>query len=350
MRRLSSILLVLATAVASVAGTDPELVCTDADDGAVTLAMENEDGEALGGLYGAPTEEPEALVVFMHGYGHTSESWRHHVTRTVADTGSLAVAIDYRGDERIPSEDGLPSSRGWNVTAGAQDAIDVTRALLDACASIETVIAYGISMGGNSSGLAVAAGATRADGTTPLFDVWFDIEGATNVVETYLGARALAPFNAFAAQAQEDIEAEMGGPIEEVGAEPYLERSVLYRSEEVAGSGVTGIVMVHALDDGLVPYNQSREFAERLRGLGIPVELHTVTTRGQGEQGTTATGYALGLAGVDFVTAGHASEASETHVVNRIAFRRLAEVLGGDAVTCVDAVYDGTDDQADHAC
>lgn len=351
MRRCTLVLLLALAAASLLAADRPPLHCQDDADVAMPLPLRNETSEELGGLYGAPSQEPTSLVVMMHGYGHTSESWRTHVVRTAREDGALTVAIDYRGDERIPSEDpdGLPSSRGWNVSAGAEDAIDVANAFLAACSSVEQVVVYGISMGGNSSGLAVAAGATRADGS-PLFDVWFDIEGVANVVETYLGARALAPLNGFAAAAQADIEAEMGGAIESAGPEPYLQRSILYRAEEVAASGVMGVVMVHGVDDGLVPYNQSRELAVRLRQLGVPVELHTITTKGDGESGTTGTGYVLGPLEQDFVTAGHASEASETHVVNRVAFARLSEVLGGATPSCREVLYDGETEVIDEPC
>ncbi|MDX1658960.1 MAG: alpha/beta fold hydrolase [Nitriliruptorales bacterium] len=350
MRRSSLLLILLLAAGGLLAANRPPVSCHDGADNARPLPLRNEHGERLSGVYAAPTADPSALVVMMHGYGHTSESWIPHVERVAAQDGALAVAIDYRGDIRTKDPQGLDSSRGWNVTAGAEDAIDVAHAFLAACPTIEDVVAYGISMGGNSSGLAIAAGATRADGETPLFDIWFNVEGATNVVETYLGARALAPTNEFAANAQADIEAEMGGPIEATGPEPYLERSILYRAEDVAASGVAGIVMVHGVDDGLVPYNQSREFAQRMRQLGIPVELHTVTTKGDAESGTTATGYVLGALGQDFVTAGHASEASTTHVVNRIAFERLSEILAGADVSCHETVYDGAEPQGTAGC
>ena len=42
--------------------------------------------------------------------------------------------------------------------------------------------------------------------------------------------------------------------------------------------------MVHGVDDGLVPYSQSREMQARLRALGIPTDMITVGTRGRGRQ------------------------------------------------------------------
>jgi hypothetical protein len=53
-----------------------------------------------------------------------------------------------------------------------------------------------------------------------------DVEGVANVIETYTEARAVAPGNAFAGQAQGDIEAETGGTLEQ-NPQPYLDRCVV---------------------------------------------------------------------------------------------------------------------------
>src|SRR5437588_96441 len=101
------------------------------------------------------------------------------------------------------------------VAAALAAAVLLAPAPEQACPFVKTIVAYGISMGGNTSGLAAASHAIRHDGR-PLFDYWWDIEGATNVIETYAGAAALAQTgNTFATQAQQDIEAEMGGPLEQ---------------------------------------------------------------------------------------------------------------------------------------
>lgn len=337
--RLAALVLALAAGSAVAAGPAAPDPCVGS--GPMLAITAPVGDEVASGIVARPSTDPTGIVVFFHGYGHTSESWRVHAERVSSESGVLAVALDYRGDERIPAEDGgLPSSRGWQVQEGAEDGIAIAQQLLASCPSAETVVAYGISMGGNASGLAVAEGATRPDGT-PLFDWWFDVEGATNVTETYHEARAVAlSGNEFAVNAVADIERQMGGTFAEV-PEAYLQRTVVRRADDVVTSGVRGIVMVHGVDDGLVPHNQSREMAAALAGSGVPVEFTTVVRRdAESESGTTATGTVLGGAGWDSPFAGHASEASTTHLVNRIAFARLAEVLAGDEVACTDIVAD----------
>ena len=313
--------------------------CTDKTDDAKPLTLRVSGGDA-NGLYGFPATPPKDLVVFAHGYGHTSQSWAHHIRRTARIHDAAAVAMDYRGLEINPDSngDGLPESRGWNARAGAADLVAAAQHFERLCPSIERITIFGVSMGANMSGLAVANAAEerRSDGS-PLFDYWFDIEGAVNVIETYAGARVLAPANSFAANAQEDIEAEMGGPIEETGPEPYADRAVVTHIDEIQASGVKGVVLVHGVDDGLVPYNQSREMAGLLLGAQVPYDFFTVGRRSpESEKETTATGYAgdplFGQAGQEYMSpfAGHASEKSTTHIIMATAFDRLADLLEDD--------------------
>lgn len=326
-------------AVASPPGGIPpgqaKKLCTDKTDEALPLGLPV-DGESANGLYSFPSSAPEDLVVFAHGYGHTSQSWAHHIRRTAREHGAVAVGMDYRGLKINPdsNNDGLPESRGWNARAGAEDLVAAAQHFERLCPSIDTITIFGVSMGANMSGLAVAnaAEARRSDGS-PLFDYWFDIEGAVNVVETYAGARVLAPVNAFAKNAQEDIEAEMGGPIESK-PEAYADRAVVTHIDEIKASGVKGVVLIHGIDDGLVPYNQSREMSSLLIGAQIPYDFYTVGRRSpQSEKETTATGYAgdpiAGQAGQEYMSpfAGHASEKSTTHIIMVTAFERLASLL-----------------------
>jgi hypothetical protein len=115
------------------------------------------------------------------------------------------------------------------------------------------------------------------------------------------------------------------------------------RADDVAASGVKGVTLVHGADDGLVPYSQSREIQSRLRALGIPVDMITVGTRGEAsEPGTTLTG-SLGAPGYTSPFAGHADEASTTHIVGNTGFDRLSAYLrSGETPHCRDFVVDGT--------
>jgi pimeloyl-ACP methyl ester carboxylesterase len=306
--------------------------CTDQKDQALDLVL-SIDGETATGMYSLPSRPPKALVVMAHGYGHISASWARHMRRVSEKHGVIAVAMDYRGIAISPDSngDGLPESRGWNVMKGAEDSIAAAQLFQRACRSIGTTVMFSVSMGSNTGGLALALSEElrRADGA-PLFDYWVNVEGAVNMIETYLGARVLAPANGTAANAKADIEAETGGTFEQK-PDAYRERAVVTRVDDIKASGVKGVVSIHGLDDGLVPYNQAREIHGLLRGAGIPTHLWTVGRKSpESEKETTITGYPLGAIDPNYRSplAGHASEKSETHIIMVTAFERLAEILG----------------------
>ncbi|HVM35844.1 MAG TPA: alpha/beta fold hydrolase [Actinomycetota bacterium] len=330
--------------------------CTDESNSAPRLVM-NVDGEKAVGHYALPESSPEVLVVFGHGYGHTTFSWIEHMKKT-ADRGFAAVAMNYRGLEVLPDDDrdGLPGSRGWPAKKGAEDLLAATQMFDRSCPSIEKIIIMGVSMGANMAGLALAeAGrgeltkydhAARAYGDDPLFDYWINVEGATNVTETYLEARAVSlSGNKTAVRAVEDIEAEMGGPFES-NADTYRERTVVNRASDVAAAELDGVVMTHALNDGLVPYNQSREMAAALAANRVPSDFYTVTTRDRDSEGTdtTITSYASSEDERYVPLAGHASEKSSKHIVMNVAFDRLWDIASGGQTDGLERVVYGTQD------
>jgi acetyl esterase/lipase len=332
----------LALAVAPAASADTSVACSG-DPSQVQRLDLTVAGEPAWGLYALPASTPKGLVVFFHGYTHTAQSWAEHIARTAAQDGVIAVAMDYRGQIDGPPYPGttLPRSRGWQVSEGAADSIAAAQLFDGSCPSLPTIVAYGVSMGGNASGLAVAEGAKRSTGA-PLFDQWFDVEGAVNVIEIYEAARALSAHgDEFAGNAVADIERETGGTFEQ-RPEAYTTRTVVRRAEDIAASGVKGVTLVQGVDDGLVPYSQSREIQSRLRALGMPVDMFTVATRGESsEPGTTATG-SLGVPGYTSPFAGHADEASTTHIVGNTGFERLSAYLrSGETPHCRDVVVDG---------
>lgn len=328
---LSVVVLAMPMSVAAAANPHPvgrSIGCTDDVDTAERLVLRVE-GEKATGHYALPASKPKGLVVFAHGYGHTSYSWKDHM-RTAAEHGLIAVAMDYRGTEISPDSngDGLPESRGWNVTAGAEDSIAAAQLFESACPTIQDITIFGVSMGGNTAGLVVAEqgarGITDSEGE-PLFDYWFSIEAATNLIETYHESRLAGSISETAVRAQEDIEAETGGSFEEVPDE-YRKRTVIARLGDIQAAGLKGTVLVHGIDDGLVPYNQSREMATGLAISQIPTHYITIGERSEeSEKETTLTGYAGDQLQDDYRSpfAGHASEKSKTHIVMVTSFERL---------------------------
>ncbi|MCW2679499.1 MAG: hypothetical protein JWM62_900 [Frankiales bacterium] len=299
------------------------------------------DGQTAPALVALPRKKPRGIVVFDHGYGHTMESWREHLTRTASRLGVIAIAPNYRG-QLVPPAGKKVSSRGWRVAEGAADSIAYAQHFEKRCRPGGTNVVYGVSMGGNTSGLVVAAQPKRAGGS-PLFDYWVAVEPAVNVSQTYLGASVLAPANEFASNAVADIEEAFGGTIAEV-PDVYAERTVVNRTDDIAAAGLKGVYVVHGLVDGLVTSNQSRELQSLLRARGVPLDMWTAVTRKEGtEPGTTADGYLP--TGLESPFAGHASETSTTHVVGVAGFAALDRIYDRVAFTCGEAVYDGTLDE-----
>jgi acetyl esterase/lipase len=301
-------------------------------------------GQPAKALYALPAGKPKGIVVFDHGYGHTMYSWAEHIKRTATNLGVIAIAPDYRGQVDSPptKPGGLPSSRGWQVAEGADDSIAAVQLFDAACGHHGINVVYGVSMGGNTSGLVVAEQPKDAEGK-PLFDYWWAIEPAVNVTETYQAARRLAPVNTFAANATADIENEMGGPFE-TASSTYLERTVVNRTQDIAGSGIKGVFIAHGVGDGLVSHDESRQLELLLRAQGVPVDEAAFVTRSKNsEAGTTLDGYVP--VPHDSPFAGHASEVSTTQDVGVAGFSALTRLYQGHAPDCTDSVYDGTLDQ-----
>jgi hypothetical protein len=295
-----------------------------------TSELEDNGRPLAPGRYALPeTATPTQLVVMFHGHGNDSCSWRRHL-QDVAARGAVAVAMDYTGQYLLP--DG--ASYGWFVRAGAADSIAAARYFMATYPTITKVIALGVSMGGNMSGYAVASGAKRSDGS-PLFDYWIDIEGVNNLIEEYLVARAVAPFNDLAALAVTEIEQENGGKLEET-PEKYIETTNVLRAGDMAY--LKGSVVVNGFDDGLVPTDQTPQMTAALTLNGVPTHQINVLLRGSAESGTTGTAIVAGpvfaAAGDEYESplAGHGWEGSDTHLVIKAGFEALYDLLDGGSV------------------
>jgi hypothetical protein len=174
----------------------------------------------------------------------------------------------------------------------------------------------------------------RADGS-PLFDYWVDVEGVNNLTEEYLVIRTVAPASADAALAQQEIEEENGGALEEAPA-AYAELINVARAPDMAG--LEGAVIVHGLDDGLVTTDQSPQMAAALNAVGVPTHLYTALLCGEAECGSNATAIvadpifaALGQPYPASFT-GHGWEGSDTHIVIATGFAQLWGLLDGNTV------------------
>ena len=309
------------------------------------------DGVPTYATYAAPKKRPTSVVVFAHGYGHSAKSWRRHAAWAAA-RGAVAVAPTYYRSTETPNGKGntiKPSiQRGWRVQEGAAEMVAFARDLRARC-KVQQVVIFGVSMGGNSSGLAVAmAGAQRAASHglgTPVFDWWIDVEPVTDVPQMYTAARAAAVALEFAANARDDIEQEFGGTLEQKPA-AYRNASPIERVDDIAASGVRGVSIVHAVGDATVPYVQARELQLRLGQVGVPAHLTTILTRAEGtESDSSADAAVLGPLGAPFgpFLAGHASETrSDDHLVMRESLGQLDALLSKRAfLPPGDTVVDG---------
>lgn len=279
------------------------------------------------GIYSMPAKAPQSLVVMAHGYRNNSSSWKTHLLEA-RQHGAAAVAVDYRG------LGAKPNYVGWPAMAGSRDLVTAAQYMLQRCPSIKKVVLVGVSMGGNMSGLALAADAKRPHSSKALFDYWVDVEGVTNWNETWAGASALAAGSAYAAQAAKDIQAECGGKTPAENPSCYQARTVTARIADIAKSGVRGIAVVHGVEDGLVPSDQSREFVTAARANSIKTDIYNVVRRdpndkgqsgqttaiSQGDPNADCTGGGNGSvngvgSGVCDPFAGHGWEGSSTQIV-----------------------------------
>jgi hypothetical protein len=253
------------------------------------------------GYYSLPSTTPKGVVVLGHGYPTTAQSMVPLMPGIAQRDGVIVVAMDYHGTVDLEGPTGT-TSRGWKVSEGAADSIAATRLFNSTCQSLNPTrfvnSAFGVSMGGNMSGLAVSEHATRTDGSS-LFDYWFDVAGVTNVPEIYTDATAisLVPLGGIqttGANAKADIEAEMGSPI--LNLATYLNRSPALRASQMKSSGLKGVVVSHGVLDGEVTSDQSDQMVAALALAGVPTDYYTSVFKApETPPGLTLDGDILGL-------------------------------------------------------
>ncbi|MBT8249919.1 MAG: cadherin-like domain-containing protein [Acidimicrobiia bacterium] len=281
------------------------------------------DGERAFGIFAAPETTPTALVVIGHGAWHSAESWRDHIIGLTGEYNTLTVAMEYRGLERINGHLGddpaHPEANNWPEKKGGEDLIAAAKLFKAEC-GIDTVILAGVSMGVSISGYAVSHLDPADQG---LFDYWVTSEGVHSMLETYQAASAAG------SEAADWIEAETGCAYDPVTChEPYAERTNIMQTAAIEAAGLKRVVYLHAVADGLVPYNQSRQMSGALQ---VPFEFYTLTSAGEGSDGTSWTDY---LSEGDGPLAGHASERDPDSLLTRATFERIGAIATGDLADC----------------
>lgn len=360
---LSAALLLAGGASAAPAASTPSVACTDSVPDTPRLDFPN----GAFGYYALPATAPKGLVVFAHGHGNSAYKWRTNLADTARDLGVIAVAMDNRGQTFPKGPTG--ESFGWRVREGAQDSIAAAQLFERTCLAGKVkkpkkpmkggaagrsrraakseeerprpIVIYGVSMGGNTSGLAVAAAPERSDGS-PLWDYWFDIEGVTNAVETYLEGRAVAgpPLNNATGQtAVKEFHEENGGKSIEQDPAAYADLAVVTHAGEIGAAGLEGVVMVHGVDDGTVPFNQTTEMFSLLVGEDVPTDLFTVGRHGDGRpSGNTLEDtfqITKTVPGYSSPFSGHGGENTSSQPVIGVGFERLARLFqAGRAPRC----------------
>lgn len=264
--------------------------------------------------------QPTKLVVFCHGYGHTVEdAWLEHMRRT-ASSDVAVVSTNYRDNF------GFPSLRG------AEDTIIATRNALKRFPSIKTVYALGVSLGGNVCGNAITESAKQSPVGKSLYDYWVDVEGLSNLTESWTEASAALP------DAAAGMERDVGGTPADKPDE-YVRRSPALNAQTMKSGGLQAVAVIHGFNDGLVPYNQGREMAAALMLAGVPTQFFDVVFDGATQtSGTTLTGD-IGLVtggeapdvndelGLNLT--GHGFEGDYGHPVIRAGFDQLQLMLEG---------------------
>jgi fermentation-respiration switch protein FrsA (DUF1100 family) len=206
------------------------------------------DGQRAEGWLAYPTDiAPDTLLVFAHGCcDPLPASWAdllalHHARHN----GMVVVAMDYRGPVG-----------GWNVGSGHADLVAATIDLQRRFPITRTIV-WGVSMGGEVSGMAVAE---RPD----LFDYWISSSGVLDLPTQW----AQQTFRA-------QIEAETHGT--PVTARAAYER----RSPSALAPRMRGLrhaYVVHGMGDTAVPVSESQLMARSLRDAGVATSTYTVAT------------------------------------------------------------------------
>jgi dipeptidyl aminopeptidase/acylaminoacyl peptidase len=234
------------------------------------------DGQRADGWLAYPTDvAPDTLLVFAHGCcGPLPRNWAELLALHHARHNAMAVvAMDYRGP-----------NGGWNVGSGHSDVVAATIDLQHRF-PIKRTILWGVSMGGEVSGMAAAE---RPD----LFDYWISSSGVLDL-PTQWAQQTFRP----------EIEAETHGTPASAPA-AYARRSPTSLAPRI--KGITRAYLLHGVGDTAVPASEANQMFDSLRRVGVPVSAYTITT-GDGDPSVWWPVFAtestpVGVAGHDWST------------------------------------------------
>lgn len=234
------------------------------------------DGQVAHGWLAYPTDiAPDTLLVFGHGCcAPLPRNWAdllalHHARHN----GMVVAAMDYRGPDG-----------GWNVGSGHSDLVAATVELQRRFPIRRTLI-WGVSMGGEVTGMAVAE---RPD----LYDYWISSSGVLDLPTQW----AQQTYRA-------EIEAETGGT-------PFTASAAYDRRSPVALAnrmdGIERAYLLHGIGDTAVPMSESKQMFEALRRVGVGVSHFSITS-GRGDPAVWWPMFAsletpVGVAGHDWST------------------------------------------------
>jgi hypothetical protein len=290
--------------------------------------------------YAAPSSTPRGLVVVFHGHGHNGEQYQSQLAQIAQQDNVVAVAPktpelatsapNYRGPFQVVDDEARDAAAaiGW---ARSRYHTGTNTYLL------------GVSMGG--SGLAYFVDAATRSATADTDAQWVqsfhplplaglvDAEGIANLGETWLEASGFDKVSAA------EIEAEDGGTPTTAPA-AYQARSLgLLPTSEWQATGLSTVAVIHDVDDGLVPYNQTFEARAAVAAAGIPLRTYDVVFKdycGQGDQTTgTATlsgavpGFPTAETESTLCLAGHANENDPETPIMEAAVTALHALVTG---------------------
>ncbi|HEX2066588.1 MAG TPA: prolyl oligopeptidase family serine peptidase, partial [Candidatus Thermoplasmatota archaeon] len=200
-------------------------------------------GQPAHGWVGVPPSGTgTVLVVLAKGLATDATAWRG-LMEDLAEAGALSLAMEYRG-----------AASAWKVRAAAADTLAATLAVQQAHPEVRRTILYGVSMGGEASGLLLA----RAPPGT--FTHWLAGGGVMDLASEWDVAVSFRPL----------IEAEAGGTPAQV-PHGYAALSPLAQAPAIAAHGLRRAYLVHGAADTVVPADQADRMAQALARAGVPV-------------------------------------------------------------------------------